>query len=192
MRRRAFTLLEAVVALAIGVVVLSALYAAVARGAAARERATAHAERLGSARSVLLRMATELEAAVGSDDPAAPERFVVVAPSEQGAISSELRFATADATLVSYRVDPPNDRPGRLVRRAASRFRAPDSPEPDPIGAVDGVGRFRVRCFDGRAWRAGWAQPGLPRAVELALALDDGAGASEELTTTVAIPTAEP
>ena len=192
MRRRAFTLLEAVVALAIGVVVLSALYAAVARVAAARERATAHAERLGSARSVLLRMATELEAAVGSDDPAAPERFVVVAPSEQGAISSELRFATADATLVSYRVDPPNDRPGRLVRHAASRFTPPGSPEPDPVGAVDGVGRFRVRCFDGHAWRAAWTQPGLPRAVEVALALDDGAGAIEELATTVAIPTAEP
>jgi hypothetical protein len=45
-----------------------------------------------------------------------------------------------------------------------------------------------VRCFDGVEWSAGWSLPRLPRAVELALAVDDGSGAPDALATTVALP----
>jgi hypothetical protein len=50
------------------------------------------------------------------------------------------------------------------------------------------VAAFRVRCFDGAEWRPAWTVPGLPRAVELTLAVDDGERGTDELGTTVVVP----
>jgi len=52
------------------------------------------------------------------------------------------------------------------------------------------VRTFRVRCFDGSEWKAAWTLPALPRVVELAVGVDDGAGGALELTTAVALPLA--
>src|SRR5213594_1406099 len=62
--RAGFTLLEALVALAISALVLVALYGAVVRAAGVRERAARSAERVTKARMVLLRMAGEVEGAL--------------------------------------------------------------------------------------------------------------------------------
>jgi prepilin-type N-terminal cleavage/methylation domain-containing protein len=199
-RRRGFTLLETLIALAIGALILAALHGAIMGAAAARERTAERAERTAAGRTVLLGIARELEAASparawtvpGSEEPAMPallplDRFVAVSAPHGGPPWSELRFATVaggDLRLVAYRIEPA----GRLVRRAVSRFAAPDAAEPPGVPALGGVRLFRVRCFDGRAWRSAWTAPGLPRAVELALGIDDGAGGVVELATTVALP----
>ena len=179
-------------ALAISALVLSALYGAMTRAAAARDRATRGAERMAAARALLVRIAEELEGALGSEEPGTPDRFVVAPPPDPGAPWSSLRMAslTGDETRVlSYRVEPATAGRGAvLIRRAASRFAPPDAPEPSGVAAVADVKLFRVRCFDGTAWTSVWTAPGLPRAVEVALGIDDGAGGTEELATTVTLP----
>ena len=187
MRRRGFTLLETLVALGITALVLAALYGAVGGTAAARARATERAEQSAAARTVLLALAHELEGTLAPDAPASPLRFVVA----DGPSWSELRFATQapdDVRLVGYRVEPAADGSARLVRRAASRFAPADEPEPAGATALDGVRHFRVRAFDGGAWTPAWSAPDLPRAVEISLGLDDGAGGVLELATTVTLP----
>src|SRR5262249_18126698 len=139
---------------------------------------------------VLVALAHELEAALAPDPTAAgvsPLRFVVVAPPADGPPWSELRFATDatdDVRLVGYRVEAG----GNLVRRTASRFSPPDDPEPTGTTALDAVRAFRIRAFDGTTWTTSWTAPGLPRAVEIALGVDDGTGGTMELATAVTLP----
>jgi len=189
MRRAGFTLLETLVALAITALVLAALYGALGRASAARARTTERADELAVARGVLLRMTRELEGAVAPLEPGTPDRFVV-APAADGAPWSDLRFVSAGTEIVAY--DVAKDAAGRsaLVRRAGSRFAAPDTMEPAPLPILPGVARFVVRCHDGAEWRDHWDVPMLPRAVEITLGVDDGAGGVDVLATAVALPLA--
>ena len=178
-------------ALAISALVLVALYGAVVRAAVARERTARTAERITKARMLLLRIAGEVEGAVVPGAPGAPERFIVVAPADGAPPWWELRLASAagdDVRLVGYRVEAAASGPGVLVRREGGRFAPPDAREPAGAAALAGVRTFRVRCFDGGEWKPAWTAPALPRAVELAVGVDDGAGGVEELTTAVTLP----
>src|SRR5881397_1887447 len=74
--RDGFTLLEALVALAISGLVLVALYGAVVRAVGVRERVARSAERVTKARTVLLLMAREVEGALVPGAPGTPERFI--------------------------------------------------------------------------------------------------------------------
>ena len=179
------------VALAISALLLVALSGAVVRAAGVRERAARSAERVTKARTLLLRMAGEVEGALAPGVPGAPERFIVVAPADGAPAWSELRLASAagdDVRLVAYRVEAAASGPGVLVRREGGRFAPPDAPEPAGAATLAGVRTFRVRCFDGGEWKAAWTAPALPHAVELALGVDDGAGGALELTTAVTLP----
>jgi prepilin-type N-terminal cleavage/methylation domain-containing protein len=172
--RRGFTLLEAVLALAITALVLAALQGTVGLAAQARARATRVAEREGAARALLVGLAAELEAALAPLAPGGDDRFVVRAP-DPGQPWSTLRFATLGrgtdvGRLVAYGVEH-----GTLVRREVGSFAAPHTSEPPGVPLLDAVDRFRVRCFDGGAWRPVWNAPALPRAVELTLATGGGA-----------------
>ena len=188
-RRAGLTLLETLVALALLAVVLSALYGAVGRAAVTRGRATGAAERVAAARTLLLRMASELEAATTLAERSGDQPFVVTPAPPDGAAWSTLRFATRDARragtdevrLLSYRMEPN----GALRRREGLRFPPPDAPEPAGLAVLDGVRVFRVRCFDGGDWRTEWTIPRLPRAVEIALGVDEDA----ELVTRIVLPT---
>jgi len=190
MSRRGFTLLEAVVALAIAAVMLTALYGALARAGTAHGRAEQAVDRLAAARTALLRLGDEVEAALPAPEPAAPERFVVRAPQADAPPWSTLRFATLttadEPRLVAYRVEGAGDG-AALVRASASRFAPPDAPEPTGVTLVEGVHVFRVRALDREGWHPAWTTPDLPRAVEIVLGVDDGAGGTEELATTVAL-----
>jgi hypothetical protein len=163
-------------------VVLSALAGAVTHAIAARERATVVADRTAALRTVLLRIARELEAATPVDTD--PRTRLVVEPGRE-AHTARLRFAwrASEPRMVAYGVEN-----GVLVRREASRFAPSDASEPAGVAVLERVRDFDVRCFDGAEWSPGWSLPRLPRAVELALAVDDGEGASDGLATTVAIP----
>src|SRR5438874_649508 len=79
MTPRGSTLLEALVALAIAAVVLAALSGATVRARAARTAAVARSDRLGAGRSLLVRLAAELEAA---RRPGPGERFVLHPPAD--------------------------------------------------------------------------------------------------------------
>ena len=195
MRCAGFTLLETLVALAITAVILAALGEVVLHTATARTRATAAADRTGAGRTVLLRLAREIEAAVPPVAPgadAAGERLVVDTPADRGA-SSTLRFVTlgppatpgaSDLHALTYarEVDPQRPDTAVLVRRAGSSAAAQTM--------LTGIRRFRVRCFDGGAWHDGWERGPLPRAVEVEVDLDDGAGGVTPLTTTVTVAAA--
>jgi prepilin-type N-terminal cleavage/methylation domain-containing protein len=188
-----FTLLETLVALAITAIVLAALGGSVLRAAVARTRATAVADRLAASRTLLVRIAAEVEAARTplAADPAGPERFVV-APNDTGLPWSVLRLATAvagpgaagDVRGVTYEVQPDAHRPGIgvLVRRDGPPTAVAAATQP----VLTGVRTFAVRCFDGTTWSGSWPAGRLPRAVAITLGVDDGHGGSDELAVTVA------
>jgi len=200
-RTRGATLLEALVALAIAALVLAALSGATVRARAARTEATARADRLGAGRSLLLRLAAELEAA---RRPGTGERFAVEPPADGAPPWSSLSFPTAargpvagatpagDTSVVSYRVEPDRARPGvgTLVRRE-TMVPVPGSEAPG-VPVVAGLRALRVRCLDAAGWHVVWQGEDLPRAVEVAISQDDGRGGAEELATTVALQAATP
>ncbi len=190
MSRRGVTLLETLVALALTALVLGTLSRSLAGAARSRAAAGAESDRISAARTVLLRLAAEIEAAV-------PETGIAVEPSAgpgpgEGSrlrvtalVRSDARSALAsDRRSISYEVD----RVARvLVRRERVTPAPDDGPQPEPLAVLAGVRRLAVRCFDGREWRTRWDADVLPRAVELALGVDDGAGGIEELATTITV-----
>jgi prepilin-type N-terminal cleavage/methylation domain-containing protein len=179
-RRGGFTLLETLVALAIAAVVLSALYGAVARAAVARERPTRSAERASAARTLLLRLASELEATTtltGARQRGAPcRRRPPDAPSW-----STLRFATRDVVA-----QPP-------TRSASSPIASRPRPAERREGPLPGAS-MRASLTDSRCSRAcassacaarreRLARPvdgaALPRAVEIAIGTTTARGTDE-------------
>ena len=201
MRSRGSTLLEALVALAIAALVLAALSGATVRARSARAEATARADRLGAGRTVLLRLAAELESA---RRPGTGERFALEPPADGAPPWWSLSFPTAargpiagstptgDTSVVSYRIERDVDRPGAgtLVRRETT---APiPASEAPAIPVLPGVRALRVRCLDGAGWHPAWQAEDLPRAVEIAISQDDSRGGTEELVTAVALQAATP
>jgi len=163
---RGFTLLETLLALAIGGLLLTAAYAAVVRAAAARDAALERTGAVAGVRRALLEMATTLEAS-------APGRF--------GADAHALHVVQQEPVprLVRYALDG-----SRLVESAESAFAAPGTASASPRVLLDAVQDFRVRCFDGEGWTEGWQGLTAPRAVELALRIANG----DELRTRVLLP----
>jgi len=194
MSKRGITLLETLVALGLTALVLAALEGTVLRAAGARGRAGAAAEREAAGRSLLLRLNAELEAAPVADDPR--QRFTVE-PASPAQPWTTLRFTThtrggGAAHIVAYRVEPDPARPGigTLLRQEALSPAPPDPSNPTGFPVLENVRDFRVRCFDGTAWRADWAPGELPRAVEVGVSVDDGLDGMAELRIATTLPTA--
>jgi len=196
MRARGFTLLETLVALGCASIVLAALYGAVLRTTIADARASARADRTSGARSALLAIATELTAARVPTDVGG-ERLVVGAPPDGGPAWQTLRFATGargpalsadDLPVVEYRIVTDATGSGTLMRSETPRLAPAAGSEPAPM--VESVRAFRVRCSDGRSWATAWSSPVLPRAVEIVLEVDDGAGGTQSVATTVTVAAA--
>jgi len=188
--RRGVTLLETLVALALTALVLGTLSRSLAGAARSRATAGAESDRISAARTVLLRLAAEIEAAV-------PETGIEVEPDAEGVpapgshlrvtalVRSDARAAPAsDRRAISYEVDPAA---GVLLRRERAAPAPDHAPQPQPLVVLGGVRRLAVRCFDGTEWRTRWDADTLPRAVELALGVDDGAGGVEGLATTITV-----
>jgi prepilin-type N-terminal cleavage/methylation domain-containing protein len=163
---RGFTLLETLLALAIGGLVLSAAYGAVVRAAAARDGATRRTAGVARARLALLDMARTIESA---------------APRPFGADTGELRIALAEPEprLVRFALDG-----SRLIEQRTNPFATANADPGPSLVLVDGVQAFTVRCFDDGAWTHGWRGTDAPRAVELTIRVADG----EELRTRVVLP----
>jgi len=167
--KRGFTLLETVLALAIGGLILTAAYSAVVRAAAARDGATRRTADVASARRALLEMARSIESA---------------SPRPFSASTAELRIALGDPEprLVRYALDD-----SRLVEDRTNPFAAGGAAATVPGSSrvlLDGVQAFRVRCFDDGAWTDGWRGTDAPRAVEVTIRVADG----EDLRTRILLP----
>jgi type II secretion system protein J len=205
LKSRGVTLLETVVALAITAVVLAALHGAMLRAADARARATAAADRVAAARTVLLALAGELTATASTRNAGAAEPLQGVEVERSAEPSrpwSALRFTTmarapvpgaepaSDRHLVGYRVEPDPARPwaGRLVRRVAVR---PSPAAPPGVPVLDRVRRFTIRCFDGEAWHDDWPPGRVPHAVSIEVGVERDTGGIESLRATVSLPVAE-
>ena len=162
---RGFTLLETLLALAIGGLVLTAAYGAVVRAAAARDGATRRTAGVARARLALLEMAHTIESATRRPF---------------GADAGELRIALVDPEprLVRCALDG-----SRLLEQRTNPF-ATANADPGPSRVLlDGVQAFTVRCFDDGAWSDGCRGTEAPRAVELTIRVADG----EELRTRVVL-----
>ena len=190
--RAGFTLLEVVLAIAIGALLLLAVHAVLVSADASRraiERRT-HASR--SAAAVFSLMARDLAAATvyrdvevgfaGTREPGGNHRidFLALVRSER-----EVAGRSSLPTEVGYVAlrDPAGGPRYRLYRR--EQFYRDGTPTRggtlEPV--CDDIVRFRARYHDGTSWRDTWTESRrLPRAVEveLVLAVDGESGGQAE------------
>ena len=191
--RRAFTLLELLVALAVVGVIAGALYASLGIAFHARDsalRAVDAVQRADIAVDFLRRdiesalpptgnLASVFVGAAGQDDrgqPSADLYFIAAVSGPSVALATDMR-------QIEYLVMPDqNDQV--LVRRVTSNLMPPTTINPDDEVLCRGVRSFSVRYYDGTDWYEAWdsTQPAsniaplqskaLPQAVEVTLELD--------------------
>ena len=115
MKSRGVTLLETLVALALTALLLGTLSRSLAGAARSRTAAGAESDRISAARTVLLRLAAEIEAAVPETgivlNPSAGLRVTAVVRSDPGAMSmprtsSTARGRTSTSQRVCHSVSP--------------------------------------------------------------------------------------
>lgn len=210
--QRGFSLLEAVVALAIlSFITLAAWYAfdGIAR---MKETVENTSESFALARTSLGRMSRELQMAYLTQNPNKnPEpRFLTVFRAKDEKPVDSLHFATfshqrlyresleSDTTEISYFAEPDDDAPGlyKLLHREAARIDG----LPEEGGVVEVMARrvqsFQLRFYDAakQEWAEEWDTEKiehlqqLPRAVEISMVLIDLEGAEHPYSTVVLIP----
>jgi len=186
-REAGFTLLELLVALAIVAILALAQAAPFQSTIKSRERAETAMEQSNAARLTLQRLAEELTGAVPMADER--ERFSLVDRTFDRP-ASELSFTTNAARrvragpqdpleVVRYRLEPgpPDARGGLLVKEQLPSVAADGTPFTTNV-ILEDVTAFTVRVLPDSGdylptWQGG-DKVGLPRAVELQLALADG------------------
>jgi general secretion pathway protein J len=182
-----FTLLELLVALAIFAVVAALAYGGLRVVLDARERTDAQAQRLAEIQMALAFLTRDLEQAVdrpirdelGDRRPALLGGTGAALEWTHGGWRNPAGQARSSLQRVAYAHDA-----NRLVRRSwAVLDRAHDSAGNDTV-LLEGVTALELRFLDGQMeWQTFWPPaiedaPGLPRAVELRLELEDGTGIS--------------
>lgn len=168
-KRRGFTLLELLVALAAGVLLLSVAGGVVARMADARDALARRAHTLGSARSALWLLRDEL----AEHRPGTLR--IARDGSGDGPVVSFERDAPAPVRIV-YEVER-----GRLVRVERDRAH-PGAPGHRSV-VTAGVRDFDIEALtDAAGWRRTWETSSRPRALTVAL---DCAGAPRLAVTVV-------
>jgi general secretion pathway protein J len=177
---RGFTLVEVMIAVAITAVIGVMVMGAFQRVYAAKELTEAQADRFGSARVTLTRLARELSGAFLSDHYDR-KRFPRDAPTlfrgKDGGAQDDLLFATmsherltrdakeSDQAILEYTVEPDPERPGEtaLFRREKARF--DENPDRGGEKAVvcENVSTFDVQYWDWKKqeWAREWASNGL-------------------------------
>jgi general secretion pathway protein J len=171
-RRRGFTLVELLLALAIVSVILLLLLSAFTGAARTREALTERSRVFRQVRVAFDRIGTDLQGAFSSSiressaltlredtlagNPAATLVFTAFTLPEVGT-------GRPPASVVKIKYLP-EDRGGRRVHRAAPGAGRPPVPrEPDPLREAtlaEGLKGFRVELYDGNEWHKAWPAPG--------------------------------
>ena len=180
--RRGFTLIEVVLAVALMALVLALIQGVYTGTVRSRNRSADQTRDVHQVALILDRIATEVSAAY-----AAPSRTQTtglrVETDADG--NSTLVFTSLlppipgvrpdGGTEVGYALEPDDEGVLRLVRWE-DPYPGEQADAPSPYPVMEGVLRFRVRCFDGDNWVEEWDSrereegPVLPRAVSVELA----------------------
>jgi prepilin-type N-terminal cleavage/methylation domain-containing protein len=159
MSRRGMTLLELVVAMAVGMLVVTVSARALHQSWQAREQVRTEVDRLAAARGAFLLLTRELEQARPGDLRVERRPGLATPRLETG---SDVPMPL----LVSYQV-----REQVLRRRERLRFAAHDDTR--DVALLGGVREFDVRCLADGEWHASWDRPALPEAFHVTLELTD-------------------
>lgn len=180
---RGFTLLELLVAVAVGVIVLASIYGVYTGVSRARDRVERRSEAAHQARVIFDRLGRELRGAY----PAAGAAPPFAGGSAGGKGQAFLRFATTASTpeggsrggirVVRYELFPgaTPDEPGELRRSEAPAFLGEPPPE-RAYRMLGGVAALQPRFYVGTGWQESWPESAgrQPLAVELTLTLQSG------------------
>lgn len=195
MRRRAFTLVEVLIAIALIIALVGSMFAFLRDTLATRERIDAHAARRRSATTLFDRLERDLVTVLGHDpklgagvrgDDRSLQLLVRSVPARLADSVPERALGAIET--VEYRFS-------RAGRSLALRRAAPDAGEPSRLYTLDGDVQYaRFRYYDGAQWTDAFtssAQQGLPLAVEVAVWYDWAPPPDEDETDEVE-PEAEP
>jgi prepilin-type N-terminal cleavage/methylation domain-containing protein len=193
--QEAFTLLELLVALGLGVVVIGAAYAALSASIDSSHRLDGYVEGTTTLSSVASTMKRQLTNAYFESTSTLSPVFTVT-PSDQSAAASQAGQPPSDTISFSYAwsgtmvdaetqfpyytvtyfiADATTDSPGGLTREITPLWQrdVTDTPQDELIAPeVRGMG---VLCYDGTQWTNQWdaASSGLPCVVRVDLYVDD-------------------
>lgn len=193
MRRRAFTLIEVMVAVALLVLIGAVVVGTLRNSLAARDLLAENDAVQQSARVALERLSSELRLAYLTDSTSAVNTYRTVFEGQDQDPVDQLWFATlahrplyknvheCDQTEITLWSEPDPENPSLqvLLHREAPRI----DEEPDKAGVVlplaHGVRSFDLRYLDGQSgeWKEQWSTQGietpnrLPRAVKLVLVI---------------------
>ena len=160
-RRRGFTLLEVVVALAITATSLAVLQRATADALRARARVETDVQRRGAIRATLAHLLQELARAV-------PGTLHIARPAATRDPLLEFALDEPAPELVRYRLVE-----HRLERTTSPRFGLGEA-SARPLPLLAGVQRLTVRGRDADGWHEAWDDRRVPVAIAFDLTLDSG------------------
>ena len=182
-RRRGFTLLELLIAVALLGVLVSALYASYFAVLRSRERAAEGMESRRELGATLDLLRREVSSAVfGSGDKKL--RFIVEDRDTFGRPASALEFATLRAavggdqngsgiSVVRYRLE---DRGQKLMLIRAERDLLYEQAQMVAYPQMERIHSFLVECYDGSKWVKSWDSSlngGLPRQVRVTVQVEE-------------------
>lgn len=195
-RQDAFTLVEVLLAMALGFAVIGAAYAALSASVESARRIDGFVEESTTLANIAGAMKSQL--ANACYDPASELAPVfTVTPDQQTAVAAQAGEPPRDTIEFSYAwrgthagtqtqypyyavtyfiADATTDSPGGLSRRVTPLWPLESVEEPTDELIAPEVRGLRVSCFDGSEWTDQWdvASSGLPRGARLDLYVDSG------------------
>ena len=186
--RRAFTLLEMLVAMALMSVIAGSLYAALRVGFRARDSAVAAVKPVRAAELAVELLRKDVESALPPTGILAGGFLGQDATDSAGRDADTLLLHSCahvpapaqracDVRMVELALETPsNGGAPALVRRVTTNLLAVETVEPAQEVLCRGVSEFNVRYFDGSDWAESWDSSArgdaLPAAVEITLELE--------------------
>lgn len=179
---RGFTLLEVMVALAVGSLVLLAVTTTLFSLNRAHQQVSDRMEQQRSLRNSVDLLRRELSAAIFRPNDKLL-RFQVqdrdfygkpASTMQLATLSAPLDSATSDQQIVLYQAEEQQERI-RLTRASRDYFQA-DTPKPNQYPLLDGLDGFLVECYDGSKWVKTWdteLNRSLPKQVRITITLPD-------------------
>ena len=179
---RGFTLLEVLVALAVGSLVLLAVTTTLFSLNRAHQQVSDRMEQQRSLRNSVDLLRRELSSAIFRPNDKLL-RFQVqdrdfygkpASTMQLATLSAPLDSAASDQQIVLYQAEEQQERI-RLTRASRDYFQT-DTPKPNQYPLLDGLDGFLVECYDGSKWVKTWdteLNRSLPKQVRITITLPD-------------------